>query len=507
MNVGPNASHRPLARAATALDLGLAVVALVPLVSVVRVFAGRMAYPMDLEWCEGGSLYMAWRLLKGLPVYVKPGDVFAPFPYPPGHTLALALAGRLAGGLDFGPARAVSVTCFALLCATLVTAVAREFRRPIQGVCAGLASVGLVACAFPVTGGWYDLVRVDSMMIAFSVLAAALVIAPGLGRWRMLLAALAMTIAVYTKQTAAFFAAWICLFAIVRNWREGIRLSAIALALCGAALAVLWRSTHGQIWFWIFENLTSHPVERMDLGKGVRLVLGFAPFAPLLPVVFVGLAWCRRASAASWMWMGMLLVALPATLLPYAKHGGWKNDMIPVIVLIAPLTMTLLADLGRPDAALASVVRPAGSVALAAFIWVHPVDVATYIPDATLWRAAENLNAFVASLDGGVLSPQLAFLPARNGQTNPHWHRMGHADLVWSNHAVDEDWAVVRTQARYALINQLDRGNFGMAVRRQYRLVGNLPDDRRVRMLTGGGVVDLDQLWERLPAPGDPPRP
>jgi hypothetical protein len=128
-----------------------------------------------------------------------------------------------------------------------------------------------------------------------------------------------------------------------------------------------------------------------------------------------------------------------------------------------------------------------------------------FVPTGNQWQAARNLNALVASLDGGVLMPQLAFTPAHNGQTNPHWYRMGHADLEWGNHRVDEDWSIVRAQARYALLNRLNNGQFERAIRRHYRLVAALAPDQRVHMLTGGGVVNLDQLWEKLPEPGTPP--
>ncbi len=460
---------------------------------------------MDLEWCEGGSLYMAWRVLHHLPVYVKPGDVYAPFPYPPGHTLALALAGYLAGGLDYGPARAVSILSFALVCAALFVVVRREFSDAVRGAVAGLATVGLLTCAFPTTGGWYDLVRVDSMMLAFAVLAAALVSTPSPGWWRTIAAAMAITISVYTKQTAAFFAVWICLFSLVRNWRDGVRLALTAFGMCAVTLGTLYSATRGQFWFWIFANLTSHPIEAAGVQDGLMVALHFAPFAPLLPLVFVGLAWRRQASAATWLWFGMLLASVPASLLPYAKHGGWTNDMIPVIALIAPVTVLMLADLTRRQTRWADATRMAGIAGAIVFLCLRPVHVSAFVPDQRAWAAAQGLNSLVARLDGGLLVPQLAFTPARNGQTNPHWHRMGHADLVWSHHDVDEDWAVIRSQARYALLNQLDRGDFGMAIRRHFRLVTPLPDDIRVRMMTGGGVVDLDQLWERLPQAGSAP--
>jgi len=487
------------------LEVGLAVLAVRRVVSVATIFARRLFYPIDLEWCEGGSLYMAWRLLHRLPVYVQPGDVFAPFPYPPGHTLALALSGAIAGGLDYAPARAVSIAWFAVMCGALLVAVRRQFSDQVQGLVAGLTAVGLVACSFPDTGGWFDLVRVDSMMLSSSVLAAVLVSAPRLGPARIVAAALAMTVSVYTKQTAAFFAAWICVYAIVRNWREGLRLAGTALAFCILALAALHVLTRGRFWFWMFENLASHAIEWHQMIDGLQMVNQFAPFALALPLVFAGLVWTRRASSATWLWLGMAVVALPAALLPYAKYGGWKNDMIPVIVLIVPAAAMMAADVMRTSRQWNIVLRTAVVVAAAGFILIRPIDVSAYVPNANQWQAARNLNALVQSLQGGVLMPQLAFTPPRNGQTNPHWHRMGHADLEWGNHRVDEDWSVVRAQARYALLNRLDNGDFARAIHRRYRLVAGLAPDQRVHMITGGGVVNLDQLWEKLPEPGTPP--
>lgn len=487
------------------LEVGLALLAVRRVVSVATIFASRLSYPIDLEWCEGGSLYMAWRLLHHLPIYVQPGDVFAPFPYPPGHTLALALSGAIAGGLDYAPARAVSIAWFVVMCAALLVAVRRQFSDRVQGLVAAVATVGLVACSFPYTGGWFDLVRVDSMMLSSSVLAAVLVSAPRLGPTRIVAAALALTVSVYTKQTAAFFAAWICVYAIVRNWREGLKLTVAALAFCGVALAALDVLTRGRFWFWMFENLASHPMEWHQVVDGLQIVNRFAPFALALPLVFAGLVWTRRSSSATWLWLGMAVVALPAALLPYAKNGGWKNDLIPVVVLAIPAAVMMAADVLRTSQRWNVVLRTAFVVATGGFILVRPIDVAAYVPNANQWQAARNLNTLVQSLQGGVLMPQLAFTPARNGQTNPHWHRMGHADLNWGNHRVDEDWSVVRAQAKYALLNRFDNGDFARAIHRRYRLVAGLAPEQRVHMLTGGGVVDLDQLWEKLPEPGAAP--
>ena len=49
-----------------ALELAACAWALWPIVVLLGVFASRLTYPMDLEWCEGGILYQAKRLLSGL---------------------------------------------------------------------------------------------------------------------------------------------------------------------------------------------------------------------------------------------------------------------------------------------------------------------------------------------------------------------------------------------------------------------------------------------------------
>lgn len=486
-------------------EWALALVALIPIAALTRILATRVSYPMDLDWCEGGSLYMAYRVLHHLPVYVQPGDVFAPFPYPPAHTLALALAGWVAGGVDYTSGRLVSVVFFVVMCGAIAVEVRRGYSERTPGIAAAVAAVALIACAFPVTGGWYDLVRVDSMMLSCAVMAAVLVSEPAPGIGRILLSAAFMTVSVYTKQTAAFFAAWICLFVFFRHRRTGIGLTLATLAFCSTWLAVLNRATRGRFWFWIFGNLAAHPVHGAPVLHALQVVLRFAPFAAALPVAIGVLAWTGRIRPRTFLWLGMLVAAVPTALLPYAKDGGWLNDLIPIVVLVAPVTLLLAADLLRQREWWVPGVRFVMAAALGAFILIRPVSAQRFVPGPELREAAVKLNEYVGSLQGGVLMPQLAFTPARNGQTNPHWHRMGHADLEWSGRPLDEDWVVTRTQARYALLNWADTGAFGRAVRSRYRLIGNVPNDARVRMVTGGGIVNLDQVWERMPLPGEAP--
>ena len=96
------------------LELGVAVWALYQVSILYSVFFARLTYPMDLEWMEGGTLYEAFRLLHGQPLYVKPVTTWAPYPYPPVQPWLLTIVGFL--HLDFWTGRIVSILFFSLLC-------------------------------------------------------------------------------------------------------------------------------------------------------------------------------------------------------------------------------------------------------------------------------------------------------------------------------------------------------------------------------------------------------
>ena len=74
---------------------------------------------------------------------------------------------------------------------------------------AASVAVGSVAVTYPDVAGWFDLVRNDSMAVARSRWpGAALCSRPQLGRPRAVVAAAVLVLAVMTKQTMAFPAAW-----------------------------------------------------------------------------------------------------------------------------------------------------------------------------------------------------------------------------------------------------------------------------------------------------------
>src|SRR3954466_198748 len=99
-------------KVARALALGAAVIAYA---ARAWVLAQRVAYPFDLEWLEGATLWHAQRLVDGEGLYPAPTIDFVPHPYPPLYPALLALLARLGGGgvVSYALGRAVSTASFA----------------------------------------------------------------------------------------------------------------------------------------------------------------------------------------------------------------------------------------------------------------------------------------------------------------------------------------------------------------------------------------------------------
>lgn len=456
------------------------------------IMASRFDYPMDLEWMEGGLLVHADRLLRGQGVYVTPNEGFMPYPYPPLHFALLAALGWVVG-LDYGLARCVSIAATLTAAALLTREVFRQFRGlPLPGVWAALA-LGAVAAGFPVTGGWYDIARNDALAAALSVLAAVLLSEPReLGPRRLAAAIAVLLAAVFTKQTCVFFGVWLVLYVFLSAPRRGLVL-ALAVALGGAAiLGLLVTRTEGQYWYYTVALLQQHEVIEGRALAGWRTVVSFAPYLPVLPVVAAALAWFGGLSRRSVLWSGMLLAALPAGLLPYAKVGGFDNNFFPIVVLAGPTALCLLGDLlrDRGRQPLPTVVLLSVAAAWGFYLEARLYPTARYRVDASRRAAAEQLNAMIRELRGGVLIPHHPFLATRNGHTNEQVHAMPWYDARMAN-VPKLQFApfLERTRPAHVLLMGDEEPLFLQALAESYRLREVLPaSTERAETLTPGNT-------------------
>jgi len=130
----------------------------------------RLGYPFPFEATEPASLEQVARVLRGQALYVAPTLQHVPMIYGPVYFYASAALASVMG-VTLAPLRLVSLLAS---CGTLILVgwlVKRETGRWIGGV----AAVGLLAIAYPLTQTAYDTARVDALFVF--CLVAAIVLA------------------------------------------------------------------------------------------------------------------------------------------------------------------------------------------------------------------------------------------------------------------------------------------------------------------------------------------
>ena len=248
-----------------------------------------------------------------------------------------------------------------------------------------------------------------------------------------MLAAGLLTAAVYTKQTAAFFIPWICLFALWRHRRSGLWLTVVTAALCAGLLGLMQWRTEGRFWTFVFQIMSRHPVSFSRTAVNTSRLLVFARFLPLVPVAAL-LLWRKRwLRSRTVFWLGMLICALGASLTASTKLSAYLNNLMPAAILCWPAGLLLVSDLWEH-------LRPrtwtrlgfeAGLCAWAALQLAHLAFIPSgYLLTAAEWRTAHALNQYIAALPGTVLLPARPFVPLLVGRRESQIHRQSYTDVV-----------------------------------------------------------------------------
>lgn len=472
------------------LPLLLAVPALFVAGQLLRILSTRLAFPMDLEWIEGGQLLHAYRVLRGEELFTEPNVGFMPYSYPPGHTVALALFGAVLG-VDYWVGRLVSCLALGVIVAILARHSSASFSGMPRRAASAILAVGTISAAFPLTGGWFDLVRNDELALALSLSAAALVFERGpMSRVRFFGTLFVMNAAVFTKQTAVFYLTWALLFHFVRNPRQGVKLGLGLLVLGAATTGFLEWITHGRYLDYTVFLLSKQVVHKHMYADAWRRWLDFAPYLPALPVIALVLALYGLLSARALFWLGILAAALPASILPYAKQGGYINNLLPVAVLSGPVALMLLGSLVSkwPRRAAA----PLGALVLAffagfsAYLSQRFIDEAPFQVTRERRAAAERLIASVRALGPSVWSPHHPFVAIKAGATIEQIHEMPWVDawLAGVKNLNLKPW-VERTRPEFILLTGLEIPLLMDAVADNYYMLRKLPASEQVPPITG----------------------
>lgn len=418
--------------------LGLAAVtALLHITSLSGVLAVRLVYPGEIEWMEDGSLYHAYRLLRGQPLYPEPGIGFMPYPYPPFHWAVLAGFGAVFG-LSYTLGRALSLGSVLVVCTVLGAAVFRKYKTQAYPAFWVILMLGMVAAGFSVTGGWYDVVRADSLalglLVATGALVWRLVVSPGQHERALAFASVTLACAaIFTKQTNGLPVVWMTLYLWVcrrrTGWRVGLSVLGVVLGVFGALEA----ATSGHFSHYTLASLSRHPVTVERFSVACQTAADFAPYLAWLPIGVLVLALHRSLSQEAVFWFGTLLTTVPTAVLSYAKAGGFDNAFMPLALLGGPVALLVFGDAlnlltGKPTRVWALLVAAAVAVYLGGRSW----DYQAACPTREQFENAAFLRDFARDLGPRVLAPHHPFLAVQSGSVIEQFHGMSWTDARWA---------------------------------------------------------------------------
>ncbi len=426
-----------------ALEVLLWLGSLVLLGLFLNTVAGRLPYPYDLEWMEGGMLLHGLRIMEGEALFVRPTADFIPFLYPPLYPWLLGLFGEVFG-LGYPLGRAISVIGTLAGAAALIAAVRGEGAR--WGV--AVVSAAIFLSGWDETGCFFDLVRIDGLLI-------------GLIGWSLVAlrhgwvrtGGLLLVAAYATKHNAAIFG----LPALIWLWRTGgfrVALRFVGWCVVPALLftgAMLFEGD-GLFLVYLLELPTSHPfVATRFFPVSFKEMIYTLPQATFLAGA-AAVLFARRWSAggAFWVAQGVLGILLAAVM--RGHHGGYLNVLIPGVWLLALWGGLAAAAFEKrwPKAGVRVLVTAILLGQLVEGYW----EPDAYQPTEADRAAGDAVIARLATVEGEVLAPHSPWYPVLAGK-RPGFHLIALWDVDHEGGPLYADVANVDAaiaSRRYAMI-------------------------------------------------------
>ena len=499
----------------------VALPALYQLVLLATAIAGRVGYPYDLEWMEGGMLHHALRIKHGEGIYVPPSIDFIPYLYTPLYPSLLALFGG-GFGINYVVGRVISI--IALLGIGAVSAVQIAHKRHehvARGpVWAGIAlAFGLFAASYPYMEGWFDLVRADTLFL-FMVTAGI----AGLPKWaatgtglrghaQVAAAATLLALSFFCKQTGFVYVGVGGVIVLVVAWRRVPVYVATAGVIGLGGTWLLDRTTQGWFWTYVSKIHRAHDFNMDRFWKSFgNILLKFPAMTAVIAigVIVVGWTWWRRRSLPRAahpfvLWTAVFAVSTVVGAIGWGTEFAHFNAYMPAFLhgalaagaaVPAVYACWRLRFEGHARAhAIASGAALGVAIVLAATCWTARWKPAQFMPTQRDVAAGDRLIAHLRSIDGNVWMPSHPWYLHLAGK-RLFVHRMGVKDVTARQARVvaglDE---AVRSHAFAALV--LDDRDLYLELpilHSNYRPALKLPSTERPRLFTGAKIVP-DAIW------------
>ena len=525
---------RPVKPAQRVAWVLLALPALYQLLLLATAIAGRVGYPYDLEWMEGGMLHHALRIQQGHSLYAAPSVDFIPYLYTPLYPALLAVLGKVFG-LSYGLGRAISVLSLCAIGATGCISVAGR-RDPIAW-CGAILALGLFAAVYPFVECWYDLVRCDTLFLA--MVTAGIAVMPRLARGgrgrdgrighaRVAAGAALLALSFFCKQTGIFYVVLGGAIVMVVAWRRVFAYVAMAGVIGLGGTALMNASTRGWFWTYISKIHRAHDFNMDRFWASFGHILWHFPaltIVVVLGLVAVLATWIGRrvlpADAKPFLlWTAAFAVSTIAGAVGWGTEFAVFNAYMPAFLhgaFAAGAALSAIAACARelrPDRPIIADAVPLVAAFALAITCVHARwSPSAYMPTERDAVAGDKLIARLRTLDGDIWLPSHPWYAELAGKT-AHVHRMGIQDVTRRQTRVVEGLDdALRTHAFGAIVlDDVDLRRDPIStlfselpeLPRTYHVALSLPGDERPRVFSGARVVP-DSIW--LPRVSTAPQP
>lgn len=291
------------------------------IIKVITTMLIRLDYPFELEWMEGRSLIQVNRILNGLSLYTEPSIYYIPSVYTPLYFYFSSFMARIMG-LGLLSLRLVSFLATVGIFILTYLFVQREKRD----ILISLFSVGIFSSMFRVTGAWFDIARVDSLLYFFLLL--GMFLSKSQRNFPLILSGLLFSFAIYTKQTAIIPICFIFLFLLIKN-KRGLYLSGLSLLLISISFLLLFElASNGWFSYIVFNRSSTYGI---NFTRSIELI--YQMIRPIIILLILTIYFfirnIIRKETNNFLFFGMMIIGLLSHSLIHKLPGGYNNVLIP----------------------------------------------------------------------------------------------------------------------------------------------------------------------------------
>lgn len=378
----------------------------------------RLLFPYEIEWMEGSLLDQALRIFQGKQLFVAPSIEMVNWQYQPFYYYAAAGAMHLFGA-TYLAGRSVSFASISISSVLIFFMV----RNETKSLWYAFLGSSLLFAAYGLTGYWYEIARVDSLMLVFLLTSVTFIILRRSITF-IILSSFFLALAFFTKQQAFFYAAPLILWLFLSDKRNAVIYS-IFLAVFVAAGIFLFSFDSGS---WYLYYIFRIPQSMGSSFRWDMIALVFPSYlftqyaAGTLLILFFWIT--KRTKWKEWIrsTTGLCTLLAFATAIQLGMHighpGTYKNVAMPFAAMMAiliPLASYHLIKIG--DGSAGYLVRAGLLIQLGGLFYnFHHIPLAVITKKNYI--AAENFFNELHSISGNVFFPQHGFLPFnKNGKT------------------------------------------------------------------------------------------